>query len=87
MTRSDIPENYLKMIDEIAEHHPEEKDLVYGAFDFALNHHGEQRRKSGEPYIVHPISVAHIIDSWGFDIESILAGLLHDTIEDTDVTF
>ncbi|MBR4875022.1 MAG: HD domain-containing protein, partial [Clostridia bacterium] len=87
MDRNDIPKEYLDKIDLIAEHHPEDRDLIYGAFDYALQHHGDQRRKSGEPYIVHPISVAYIIDEWGFDTESILAGLLHDTIEDTDVTF
>ena len=87
MDRNDIPKEYLDKVDLIAEHHPEDRDLIYGAFDYALQHHGDQRRKSGEPYIVHPISVAYIIDEWGFDTESILAGLLHDTIEDTDVTF
>ncbi len=87
MDRNDIPKEYLDKVDLIAEHHPEDSELIYSAFDYALQHHGDQRRKSGEPYIVHPISVAYIIDEWGFDTESILAGLLHDTIEDTDVTF
>lgn len=87
MDRNDIPKEYLDKVDLIAQHHPEDQALIQSAFEYALEHHGDQRRKSGEPYIIHPISVAAIIDEWGFDTESILAGLLHDTIEDTDVTF
>ena len=87
MDRNDIPKEYLDKVDLIAQHHPEDQALIQSAFEYALEHHGDQRRKSGHPCISHPISVAAIIDEWGFDTESILAGLLHDTIEDTDVTF
>ena len=56
------------------------------AIDVASEAHAEQTRKSGEPYIVHPLAVAMILIDWGMDIDTILAGVLHDTLEDTDTT-
>ncbi|MEA4920751.1 MAG: bifunctional (p)ppGpp synthetase/guanosine-3',5'-bis(diphosphate) 3'-pyrophosphohydrolase [Clostridiaceae bacterium] len=87
MDKSELEKAYLDKIDIIASHHEEDKPVVYAAFEFALKAHGDQKRKSGEPYIIHPVSVASIIDEWGFDTESVLAGLLHDTIEDTAITY
>ena len=85
--KSQLGQEYLDKVETIAEHHEEDRKEIYDAFEYALEAHGDQKRKSGEPYIIHPISVASIIDEWGFDTESILAGLLHDTIEDTAVTY
>lgn len=56
------------------------------AIDFATHAHHGQKRKSGEPYITHPLSVASILIEWTMDIDTILAGILHDTVEDTDAT-
>ena len=56
------------------------------AYLFANKAHAGQIRKSGEPYIVHPISVANILVSLGMDTESVVAALLHDVVEDTPVT-
>lgn len=56
------------------------------AIDLATDKHAEQKRRSGEAYIVHPLAVAGILLDWGMDIDTILAGILHDTIEDTDLT-
>lgn len=56
------------------------------AINLATEKHAGQKRKSGESYIVHPLSVAAILIEWGMDIDTILAGVLHDTVEDTDVT-
>jgi GTP pyrophosphokinase len=56
------------------------------AIDFATHAHHGQKRKSGEPYITHPLSVAGILIDWTMDIDTILAGILHDTVEDTDAT-
>lgn len=56
------------------------------AVDFASKAHAGQKRKSGEPYIIHPLAVAATLIDWGMDIDSVLAGVLHDTVEDTDAT-
>ncbi len=56
------------------------KSAVY----FATKKHEGQKRKSGEPYVSHPLSVASILMEWGMDSDTIIAGVLHDTIEDTD---
>lgn len=55
------------------------------AYKFAVKAHGEQKRDSGEPYVTHPISVAIILTEYGMDTACIMAGLLHDVIEDTEV--
>lgn len=66
---------------------PEDKKLIRKAFDFSVEAHQEQRRKSGEAYIFHPIAVAKIVASEiGLGATSIAAALLHDVVEDTDVT-
>lgn len=56
------------------------------AIDLATEAHKGQKRKSGEPYISHPLSVSSILIDWGMDPDTVLAGVLHDTVEDTDVT-
>jgi guanosine-3',5'-bis(diphosphate) 3'-pyrophosphohydrolase len=56
------------------------------AIDYADKKHEGQMRRSGEPYIIHPLSVASTLIDWGMDIDSVLAGVLHDTVEDTDAT-
>ncbi len=55
------------------------------AYQFALESHGDQKRRSGVPYILHPVSVAYILVELGMDTESIVASLLHDVAEDTPV--
>ena len=60
--------------------------LIKRAYDFAKDKHGEQLRKSGEPYIIHPVQVAYILASLELDDATICAALLHDVAEDTDVT-
>ena len=62
-------------------------DLVKKAYDLAFEAHKEQKRESGEPYIIHPVSVAMILADMGMDTNTIVAGLLHDVIEDTDYTY
>ncbi len=56
------------------------------AFELAKSAHGDQMRKSGEPYIVHPIAVAYLLVEMGMDSESVITGLLHDVVEDTDIS-
>ncbi len=65
----------------------EDKKLIRSAFDVAVDAHKDQRRKSGEAYVFHPIAVAKIVASEiGLDATSIAAALLHDVVEDTDYT-
>ena len=65
----------------------EDKKLIRLAFDTAVDAHKDQRRKSGEPYIFHPIAVAKIVASQiGLDAVAIASALLHDVVEDTDYT-
>lgn len=56
------------------------------AVDFAAEMHKGQQRRSGEPYIAHPLSVANILIDWGMDADTVIAGVLHDTVEDTEAT-
>ena len=60
--------------------------IIEKAYHVARDAHKEQRRKSGEPYIIHPLEVAIILSELGMDTKSITAGVLHDVVEDTDVT-
>ena len=60
--------------------------LIKKAYEFAKDKHKDQLRRSGEPYIIHPIQVAYILSTLGLDHSTICAALLHDVIEDTDVT-
>ena len=61
--------------------------LITKTYNYALNKHGNQLRKSGEPYIIHPTNVAYTIAELGLDEKTICAALLHDVVEDTEVTY
>lgn len=64
-----------------------DKELVRQAFEMAAEAHKTMRRKSGEPYIIHPIAVAMIcVEEIGLGVRSTICALLHDTVEDTDIT-
>ena len=66
---------------------PGDRDLIRIAFEMAAEAHKTMRRKSGEPYILHPIAVAKIcVEEIGLGVRSTICSLLHDTVEDTDVT-
>lgn len=58
-------------------------DLIRKAYDFSARVHQGQKRQSGEPYLIHPMAVAEIITELKLDVPSVVAGLLHDTVEDT----
>ena len=61
-------------------------DDIRRAYHFAEEAHREQKRRSGEPYIMHPLAVANVLAMMHMDQECIMAGLLHDVIEDTEVS-
>ena len=65
---------------------PPDVALVERAFDFSESAHRGQFRKSGEPYITHPLAVASILSQWRIDAQGLAAALLHDVMEDTSVT-
>lgn len=60
--------------------------IILKAYNYAKEKHGTQCRKSGEPYIIHPVQVAYILADIGLDESTICAALLHDVVEDTEVT-
>ena len=71
----------------IAEHLPApERDLVQKAYERALEAHAGQRRLSGEDYVEHPLQVASVLADLHLDAPTLAAALLHDTVEDTDLT-
>lgn len=84
-----IDQQYQKLEDTIHSYNPgADFARIRASYEFARAHHGEQRRKSGEPYITHPLAVAQIVaEELHLDSESIEAALLHDVIEDTDATY
>ena len=66
---------------------PGDRKLIRHAFEMAAEAHKSMRRKSGEPYILHPLAVAHIcVEEIGLGVRSTICALLHDTVEDTDIT-
>ena len=73
--------------DYVNSHHSKKTEIIRKAYQFAKSAHAGVRRRSGEPYIIHPIAVAHIVcKDIGLGSTSICAALLHDVVEDTDYT-
>ncbi|MGH8941280.1 MAG: RelA/SpoT family protein, partial [Acidimicrobiia bacterium] len=68
-------------------HHPDgDVDLLRRAYEVAAEAHVGQVRKTGDPYITHPLAVAHMLAGYGLDEQTLAAALLHDTVEDTNLT-
>ncbi len=84
-----IDEQFEKLENTVREYNPgADFKRIRESYEFAKQHHGEQRRKSGELYITHPLAVAQIVaEELHLDSEFIEAALLHDVIEDTDATY
>ena len=87
-TASTSPEELFGALMSIMEkdHQAEDLKRVEKAYNLARDAHKEQRRKSGEPYIVHPLCVAIILAKIDMDADTIIAGILHDIVEDTEMT-
>ena len=78
---------YDMLIARIRKYHPStDVSMIEKAYKLAVKAHGDQRRKSGEPYIIHPLWVAIILADLEMDKETIAAGMLHDVVEDTKFT-
>ena len=83
----DVNELFMNVRNRIKEIHSEEElKVIDKAFMIANELHGDQKRKSGEPYIIHPIAVCDILVDLGMDWQSLVAALLHDVVEDTPYT-
>ncbi len=75
------------IVDKVLRHYPQaDPSPIHRAYAFAAQAHEGQKRKSGEPYFVHPASVAALVADMRLDVASVCAALLHDVVEDTDVT-
>ena len=74
------------LLNKLREYNPEEVEIVKRAYEYADTLHKGQMRQSGEPYISHPLNVAYILTDMHADRDTICAGLLHDTLEDTNIT-
>ena len=74
------------LLEKLKEYNPDEIEIVKKAYNYADNLHSGQMRQSGEQYISHPLNVAYILAEMHADRDTICAGLLHDTLEDTSIT-
>ena len=81
-------EHYESMMQAITRYAPSaDLEVIQRAYAYADEKHKNQLRKSGEPYIIHPLAVAEIVAEIGLDTDAIAAALLHDCLEDTDASF
>ena len=86
----DYPKLFVNLVDAMSINPNEERDeikaLLWKAYDFGNRHHEGQKRQSGKAYFTHCVAVAQTLAEWKMDTTTIMAGLLHDTVEDTDVS-
>ena len=86
----EYPKPFLKLINNISfspdQDSQEVTEALWKAYEFGLRHHDGQKRLSGKPYFSHCVAVASTLASWKMDTTTIIAGLLHDTVEDTEAT-
>ncbi|RZU42014.1 RelA/SpoT family protein [Edaphobacter modestus] len=82
-----IDDKFQKLLDTVHENRPgDDLEIIRKAWGFCLQQHEGQKRASGEPYVVHPLEVGQVLAELKMDSTAIAAGLLHDAVEDTDVT-
>ena len=75
------------LLDEIPKYQPgAELDVLARAYEYSAASHQGQQRASGEPYLSHPLEVAHLLVGFKMDVTTVTAGLLHDVLEDTSAT-
>lgn len=87
MTASKEVSTINGLIDKVFQYNPEaDLDVLRRAYSFSCEAHQKQKRKGGQPFIEHPLAVAAILSDMRLDSNTIAAGLLHDTVEDTDTT-
>jgi GTP diphosphokinase / guanosine-3',5'-bis(diphosphate) 3'-diphosphatase len=82
-----VDAKFQRLLETVHENRPaDDLDIIRKAWAFCLQQHEGQKRASGEPYIIHPLEVAQVLAELKMDSTAIAAGLLHDAVEDTDVT-
>lgn len=85
------PKDLLELVDIISNGNSAEKeeirDKVWFAYQFSKEHHQDQKRRSGRPYFEHVYAVAHSLAEWNMDVSTVIGGILHDTVEDTQATY
>lgn len=85
--RDEVLEQYLSIEEKVKAYNPKvDAARLRSAFEFAREAHGEQKRKDGTPFITHPLAAADIIADMELDEDSVIACILHDTVEDTSAT-
>ncbi len=85
--QDEVLQQYLALEDKIRKYNPNaDFARIRAAYEFARAEHGEQKRKDGSPFITHPLAVADIVADMELDEDSIIACILHDTVEDTPAT-
>ncbi len=76
-----------ELVEKVRSYDPDaDEDIINRAYVFAMKAHGAQKRASGDPYFSHPVEVAYKLTQYKLDVASIVTALLHDTVEDTEVT-
>lgn len=82
-----VDTKFHKLLETVHQNRPaDDLDIIRKAWSFSMLQHEGQKRASGEPYIIHPLEVAQVLAEMKMDSTAIAAGLLHDAVEDTDVT-
>lgn len=87
MSREFVEEKYAQLEAKVGQYIPDDLERLRAAFEYAYEKHDGQRRKDGSPFVTHPIAVAELVADLGLDMESLMAALMHDCIEDTDSTY
>ena len=82
------PKNFISIVDNLQDQDKSESNVkrIWAAYELAEQLHQGQKRASGEPYFTHCQSVGLILSKWKIDVDTIIAGLLHDSIEDTSIS-
>jgi guanosine-3',5'-bis(diphosphate) 3'-pyrophosphohydrolase len=82
-----VDEKFQHLLETVRQNRPgDDLDIIRKAWEFCLQQHEGQKRASGEPYVIHPLEVGQVLAELRMDSTAIAAGLLHDAVEDTDVT-
>src|ERR1700733_11306134 len=84
--RQTVDLRFIELLDKVRKNRPgDDTPLLRRAYDFAAEEHKGQIRLSGEPYLSHPVEVAHLLADMKLDVTSLCAALLHDVVEDTKI--